>query len=154
MLIQQGSITFQKIGSRKFWRITNSALKKGKSALPLLFNVPEVLSSASNKAKMLTDNFSTNSKLNGSGISLPAFPSETNLKLNISVTSTLIKKFITNFDSSKASGRDCIPVVVLNNCQFELWLLYLRKLRRGLRLKTTTVLVFFLLLVKSLKTCK
>ena len=32
----------------------------------------------------------------------------------------MVKKFITNFDSSKASGPDCIPVVVLKNCESEL----------------------------------
>ena len=32
------SITSQKIGSRDFWRIANSVLNKGKSAVPPLFN--------------------------------------------------------------------------------------------------------------------
>ena len=32
----------------------------------------------------------------------------------------MVKKVIKNFDSSKASGPDCIPVVVLKNCQPEL----------------------------------
>ena len=31
----------------------------------------------------------------------------------------MVKKVITNFDSSKASGPDCIPVVVLNSCEPE-----------------------------------
>ena len=53
-----------------------------------------------------------------SGISLPAFPSITNLKLhNISVTTNLVKKVITNLDSSKMPGTDFIPVVVLKNCE-------------------------------------
>ena len=47
------SITFQKRGSRNFWRIANSVLNKGKSAIPLLFNGLEVLSSASDKTKLL-----------------------------------------------------------------------------------------------------
>ena len=52
-------------------------------------------------------------KLNDSGIFLPVFPSRTDLKLhNISVTPKMVKKIITNFDSSKASGPDFIPVVV------------------------------------------
>ena len=46
------SITSQKLGSRDFWRIANSVLNKGKSAIPPLFNGPEVLSSASDKAKL------------------------------------------------------------------------------------------------------
>ena len=32
----------------------------------------------------------------------------------------MVKKVITNLDSSKASGPDCIPVVVLKNCELEL----------------------------------
>ena len=74
------SITSQKLGSRDFWRIANSVLNKGKSALPPLFNGLEVLSSASDKAKLLAENFSRNSNLDHSGISLPVFPSRTNLK--------------------------------------------------------------------------
>ena len=67
-------------------------------------------------------NFSKNSNLDGSCISLPVFPSRTNLKLhNISITPKIIaKKVIANLDSSKASGPDCIPVVVLKNCEPEL----------------------------------
>ena len=32
----------------------------------------------------------------------------------------MVRKVITNFDLSKASGPDCIPVVVLKNCEPEL----------------------------------
>ena len=32
----------------------------------------------------------------------------------------MVKKVIMNVDSSKASGPDCIPVVVLKNCEPEL----------------------------------
>ena len=32
----------------------------------------------------------------------------------------MVKKVITNLDSSKVSGPDCIPVVVLRNCELEL----------------------------------
>ena len=80
-----------------------------------------MLSSASDKAKLVAENFSKNSHLDDSGISLPAFPSRTNLKLhNISVTPNMVKKVIMNLDLSKASGPDCIPVVVLKNCEPEL----------------------------------
>ena len=49
------------------------------------------------------------------------FSSRTTLKLhNISVTSKMIKKVVMNLDLSKASGPDCIPVVVLKNCESEL----------------------------------
>ena len=115
------SITSQKLGSRDFWRIANSVLNKGKFAIPPLFNGPEVLSSVSDKAKLFAKIFSKNSNLHDSGISLPAFPSRTNLKLhNISITPKMVRKVIVNLDSSKASGPDCISVVVLENCEPEL----------------------------------
>ena len=80
-----------------------------------------MLSSASDKVKLFAENFSKNSNLDDSGISLPVFPSRTNLKLyNISVTPKMIKKVIANLDLSRASGPDCIPVVVLKNCEPEL----------------------------------
>ena len=121
MLIKQESITSQKLGSRDFWRIANSVLNKGKSAIPPLFNGPEVLSSASDKAKLFAESFSLNSNLDDSGVSLPVFPSRTNLKLhNISVTPKMVRKVVMNLDLSKASGSDCIPVVVLKNCEPEL----------------------------------
>ena len=111
------SITSQKLGSRDFWRIANSVLNKGKSVIPPLFNGPEVLSSASDKAKLFAKNFSKNSNLDDLGISLPVFSFRTNLKLHISITTKMVKKVIMNLDSSKASGPDCIPVVVLKNCE-------------------------------------
>ena len=109
-----------------------------------------------------------------SSISLPVFSLRTNLKLhNISITPKIVKKVIANLDSSKVSGPDCIPVMVLKNCEPELsyilaelfnmslvfqivgwshrWSLYLRMLWKGLLLKTTALLVFFSLVVKSLK---
>ena len=56
-----------------------------------------------------------------SGMSLPVFPSRTNLKLhNISVTPKMVKKVIMNLDLSKASGPDSIPLVVLKVCEPEL----------------------------------
>ena len=105
----------------RFWGIANSVLNKGKSTIPPLFNGQDVLSSASDKAKLFAKNFSKNSNLDDSGISLPVFPSRTNLKLNnISITPKIVTKVKTNLDSSKASGPDCIPVVVLKNCELEL----------------------------------
>ena len=84
-------------------------------------NDSEVLPSASDKAKLFAENFSKNSNLDDSGISLPVFPSRTNLKLhNISVTPKMVKKVFLNLDWSKASGLDFMPVVVLKNCVPEL----------------------------------
>ena len=175
MLIKQESITSQKRGSRDFWQIANSVLNNGKSAIPPLVIGPEVLSSASDKAKLFAENFSLNSNLDDLGVSLPVFPSRTNLKLhNISITPKMVRKVVMNLDLSKPSGPDCIPVVLLKNCELELCYilaqlsvlrslvfqivgrfhlcsLYLRMLGKGLLLKTTSLLVFFLWLVKSLK---
>ena len=80
-----------------------------------------MLSSVSDKAKLFAKNFPKNSSLHDSGISLHVFPSRTDLKLHaISVTPKLIKKIVTNLDLSRASGLDCIPVVVLKKCEPEL----------------------------------
>ena len=100
MLIKQKeSITSQKLGSRDFWRIANSVLSKGKSSIPLLFNSLEVLSSVSHKAKLFAENFSKNSNLGDSGISLPVSPTRNNLKLhNIFVSAKMVKKVIMNLD--------------------------------------------------------
>ena len=57
-----------------------------------------------------------------SGISLPAFPPGANLEMHdISVTPNMVGKAITNFDLSKTSGLDCIPVVVLKNSEPKLF---------------------------------
>ena len=73
--------------------------------------------SVSDKANLFAENFSKNSNLDDSGISLPVFPSRTNLKLHdVSVTSKVVKTVIKNLDVSKASGPDCIPVVVFKKC--------------------------------------
>ena len=60
--------------------LANSVLNKGKSAIPPIFNSLEVLSSASDKAKLFAENFSKNSNFDDSDISLSDFPSRTNLK--------------------------------------------------------------------------
>ena len=124
------------------------------------------------KTKLFVKNVSKNSNLDNLGISLPVFHSRTNLKLqNICVNPKMVKKVITNLDLSKASGLDCIPLLVLKNRESELncsiclwkslvfqivgrshrWSLYLRMLGKGLQLRTTAQLVLFLWLVKSLK---
>ena len=69
----------------------------------------------SDKAKLFAKNFSKNSNLDDSGISLPVFHSRTNLKLhNISVTLKMIKKV------QRHLVLILIPVVVLKNCEPEL----------------------------------
>ena len=77
-----------------------------------------MLSSAFDYTRLFAKIFSNYSNLDDSGISLPVFCSRTNL--NISITPKMIKKVITNLDSSKATSPDCIPVVVLKNCEPDL----------------------------------
>ena len=121
MLIKQISITSQKLDSRELWRIANTVFYKGNPPISPLFNGLEVLSSASDKAKFFAKNFSKNSNLDYLSTSFSVFPSRTNLKLhNIYVTPKMVKKVITNLDSSKTSGPDCIPLVVLKNYEPEL----------------------------------
>ena len=56
-----------------------------------------MLSSAYDKAKLFSENFSKNYDLGDSGISLPVFCSKTNLKLhNIPLTPKMVKKVIMN----------------------------------------------------------
>ena len=68
--------------------------------------------------KLFAEHISKNSDLDDSGISSPVFFSRTNLELyNISITPKKVKKLKMNLDLSKASGPDCIAVVVLKNCE-------------------------------------
>ena len=68
-----------------------------------------MFSSASDKAKLFAENFSKNSSLDNVSISLPVFPSRTNLKLhNISITPKMVEKIIMKLDLSKASVSFCI----------------------------------------------
>ena len=66
----KGSIASQKHGSHDFRRITNSVLNKSKSTIPPLFNNPD-------KAKLFPENFSRNSNLDDSDISLLVILSRT-----------------------------------------------------------------------------
>ena len=83
MLVKQKSPSLPRnLALGDIWRIANSVLNEGKPGIPPLFNGPEVLSSASDKAKVFAKNFSKISNLDDSGISVPVFPSRTNLKLH------------------------------------------------------------------------
>ena len=88
--------------------------------MPPLFIGLEELSSASHKAKLFAENFSKNSNIDDSGISLPVFRSKTNLKVHISVTPKIVEKVKMNLDLSNVSFPDCILAVVLKDCEPEL----------------------------------
>ena len=94
----------------------------GKGFLALAYANKTKLSTKVNLLHLLYSrkNFSKNSNLDDSVTSLPDFPSRTYLSLHISITPKLVKKFIMDLDSSKASCPDCIPVVVLKSCEPEL----------------------------------
>ena len=77
-----GSSSGQKLDSGVFWLIANSVLNKGRSVIPPLFNGSEMLTSASDKARLLSDIFFKSSHLDHLCISLPAFPSRTYEKLS------------------------------------------------------------------------
>ena len=107
----------QKLGSYYFWRIADSVLSKDKSVIFALFNNSEVLTYASNETRLFADNIFKNSGFDDSCTSLPPVPSVTNLKLhNISLIPRLVKNIITNLDSSRESGFNCILVVAVKKC--------------------------------------
>ena len=92
-------ITYEKLSSWDFWQIPNSVLSKAESDIPPLFNNAEVLPSASHEAKLFPNSFSKNSNVDDLDVSIPAFPSRTNMKVhNISATPKMVKKIIGNLD--------------------------------------------------------
>ena len=127
--------------------------------------------------QLFAENFSKDSNLDDIDTSLPTFLSRTKLKLhNISVTPKLVKKVITDCDSSKTSSPDSIPVVVLNDLEPEFWYILVelfnmflkescfpdcwkvsfvvpifKNLRKKSTIKNYCLVVFFLWLLKSLK---
>ena len=112
----QEKIGNQRVGSREFWRITNNVLNRGKATIPTIINGPEVISSSIDKANLFASNFASNSTLEERGHPLPEFPSRTDSLLgNITVTVKDIATRIRNLDSTKATGPDDIPVIVLKN---------------------------------------
>ena len=119
MLLKQES-TSQNLGFRQFWRIANRVLNKGEFAVPLLFNGPKCCLLNLIKQNYLLKIFLRTLILMTQVSLYLFFLSRTNLKLHISVTLKIVKKVITNLDSSKASGPDCIPVLVLENLSLNL----------------------------------
>ena len=111
MLIKQNSLSLL----RNLAHLTFGDLLIALSTNVNLLYGPKVLFSASDKVKLFAENFSKNSNFDDSDMY------RTNLKMrNITVTPKLVKKVITNLDSSKACCPDYILVVVLKNCEPEL----------------------------------
>ena len=92
MLIKRKILPLSRnLALRTFDKLVNSDLNKDKFPIPVLFDHSKVFPSTSDKAKLPTKNFSKNYNIYDSGVSLPVFPSTTNVKLHISVTSKLVK---------------------------------------------------------------
>ena len=87
---------------------------KVKSLILLLFNGPEVLTSAASKAELFANQFRCNSTLDDTGHVLPKIQHRTEAN---HITPTMIIK---SFDSSKATGSNEIPAAVLLRCSPEL----------------------------------
>ena len=105
MLIKQkSSLLLRNVALVTFGELPMVFSTKVNLFLSPLFNGLEAFSSTSDKAKLLAENFSKNSNLDGSGPSLPDFPSRTNLKLyNICVSPKMVKKVIMNLDLSRGT---------------------------------------------------
>ena len=117
----QQSIASQQIGTRDFWRITNSILNRGKSTIPPLFNGPEVLTSSKDKANLFANRFASNSTLDDSQHTLPDFSSRTDQEIStMRITVRMVARIISQLDASKAIGPDNIPAIVLKKCSAEL----------------------------------
>ena len=85
---------------------------------PLLIRSNKVIKYiGTEKLSCFAKNFSKNSNLDDSGISLSVFTSGTNLKLHSISVKKMVKKFIKNLDLSKASGSDCVSPVLLKKCE-------------------------------------
>ena len=78
-------ITSQKLGSHIF----GESLIVFSTKINLLLIDLEVLSSGSGKAKLFPKNFTKNSKLDNSSISLPVFPSRTNIPVVVLKNSSI-----------------------------------------------------------------
>ena len=119
MLIKQWPITPQKLGT---WGLGKSRVVFS-TKVNLLYFLYSVAGRCCllhlRKRNCLLKTFLAT--LDDPDISLPVFPSRTNLKpQNISVTPKLVKKVTMKLDSSRASSPNCIPVVVQKSCEPEL----------------------------------
>ena len=111
------SILSQRLGSKDFWRIANNVMNRGTSSIPPLFNGPEVLTSSKDKANVLAERFAANSTIQEGEHTLPCFPLRTECVVpKPIITPKNITTIIHSLDSSKATGPDGIPIVVLKHC--------------------------------------
>ena len=113
-LYVRDSIDNQKLGSKDFWRIYNSVMKRSKSSIPALsIDNTRMATTSADKAELLCKEFAKNSSLDDGGQNPPPFPPRTGeTLLPLAITVSQVKKMIQCLNSSKSSGPDGIPVVV------------------------------------------
>ena len=116
------SIARQKLGSKDFWRICNSVLKRNKSSLPSLrSNTNRMATSSADKDELLCEEFAKVSSLDDGGRFPPSFLPRTGATLATpSITVRQVRKIINCLDVSKACGPDGIPAIVYKKCAPEL----------------------------------
>ena len=87
-----------------------------------LFNGPEIMTSAASKVELFVKQFSYNSTLDGTVYVLPEIQPRTDVNLSsIYIITKMVADVINYLDSSKATGSDEIPVVVLQKYSPELF---------------------------------
>jgi hypothetical protein len=114
----QDKISECKVGDKSFWRLTKK-IQKGdnKSTIPSLIQGDQVLSDSKEKADLLCSTFASISTLDDQGIEPPAFPERTNKKLpRIRIFPKYVRRTLQSLDTSKATGPDEIPAIVLKQC--------------------------------------
>ena len=117
----QERIGQEAVGSKEFWRITNKVLGRGKASIPTLVEGPTQVISSTDKASIFASKFAAHSNLDDRGCLPPDFPPVTEEKIcDLKVTAGQISKLIKELDSTKATGPDSIPVVVLKHISPEL----------------------------------
>ena len=104
--------------SRSFWRLFNAIYNNfTTSSFPPLFHSDgSIAISPSEKAKLFTQTFASNSSLDDSG-SIPPSPPASNLSMPIiKISSADVFSALSGLNSRKAYGPDGIPPLVLKNC--------------------------------------
>ena len=96
-------------------------LNKETAPIPPLFNGPEVITSAKDKAELFAQIFAANSNVNDEGVPLPDFDTRTDVELkSVDFSVKKIASIISKLDASKATGPDGIPIILLQKCSPEL----------------------------------
>ena len=132
----QTRIGEESLGSKEFWRITNKVLGRGKASIPTLVEGPTQVISSTDKASIFASKFASHSTLDDQGCLPPDFPPLTDERLcDLKVSAGQISKLIKELDSTKATGPDSIPVVVLKHLSPELSPIFAKLFNRCLKEK-------------------